>query len=149
MPEKAPSDAVVQAWTRLVRAESAVLAAVEADLKRADLPPLGWYDVLLELSRRKDGLRPFEIEKEVLLAQYNLSRLLERLEKARYVERRPCPEDARGHVVMITDPGRTLMKRMWPIYRAAIARHVGDKLTEDEATRLATLLGKLIAPRVS
>jgi DNA-binding MarR family transcriptional regulator len=128
-----------------VRAETAVLAAVEADLKRADLPPLGWYDVLLELSRRKEGLRPFEIEKEVLLAQYNLSRLIDRLEQAGYVVRRPCPEDARGQVVVITEAGRALMKRMWPVYRGAIARHVGDKLTEDEAARLATLLGKLIA----
>ncbi len=32
---------------------------------------------------------------------------------------------------------------MWPAYRAAIARHVGAKLSEDEATRLAALLGKL------
>ena len=38
------------------------------------------------------------------------------------------------------------MKRMWPTYRAAIARHVGAKLSEAEAVQLATLLGKLIAP---
>jgi DNA-binding MarR family transcriptional regulator len=146
MPEKTPSEAAIRTWARLVRAETAVLAAVEADLKRAGFPPLAWYDVLLELSRRKDGLRPFEIEKETLLAQYNLSRLLDRLEDTGYVKRQPCPEDARGHVVVLTDAGRALMKRMWPVYRAAIARHVGDKLSEDEATRLGDLLGKLIAP---
>jgi hypothetical protein len=32
---------------------------------------------------------------------------------------------------------------MWPTYRAAIARHLGAKLSEDEAARLASLLGKL------
>jgi hypothetical protein len=32
---------------------------------------------------------------------------------------------------------------MWPIYRAAIQRHVGDKLEEGEAAMLSTLLGKL------
>jgi DNA-binding MarR family transcriptional regulator len=146
MPEKPPSDAVVLAWARLVRAETAVLAAVEADLKRGGFPPLAWYDVLLELSRRKDGLRPFEIEKETLLAQYNLSRLLDRLESAGHIERQPSPDDGRGNVVVLTDNGRTLMKRMWPTYRAAIARHVGAKLSEAEAAQLATLLGKLIAP---
>jgi DNA-binding MarR family transcriptional regulator len=137
-----PSDAVVRAWTRLVRAQAAALAAVEADLKEGGLPPLAWYDVLLELSRQ-DGLRPFEIEARVLLAQYNLSRLLDRLQAAGYVERAPCAEDGRGQIVLITSSGRELQKRMWPTYRAAIARHVGEKLSDAEAETLARLLSKL------
>jgi DNA-binding MarR family transcriptional regulator len=144
MPDRAPSDAVVLAWARLVRTQQVVLAAVEADLTAAGFPPLGWYDVLLELSRlREGGMRPFALEQELLLAQYNLSRLIDRLEKAGYLERRPCPEDGRGQVVAITAPGRALVRRMWPAYRAAIARHVGARLSEDEAATLAALLGKL------
>jgi DNA-binding MarR family transcriptional regulator len=147
MPERQPSDAVVRAWARLIRAQQAVLAAVEAELKAAGFPPLGWYDVLLELTRKDAALRPFALEQELLLAQYNLSRLLDRLEKPGYIERRPCPDDGRGQVVAITAAGRALVKRMWPTYRAAIARHVGSKLSEDEAARLAALLGKLTESR--
>jgi DNA-binding MarR family transcriptional regulator len=143
MPERLPSDAVIRTWARLIRAQQAVLAAVEAELKAAGFPPLAWYDVLLELSRAEQGLRPFALEHELLLAQYNLSRLLDRLERAGYLERRACPEDGRGQIVVITAAGRALMKRMWPTYRAAIARHVGAKLSEDDASRLAALLGKL------
>jgi DNA-binding MarR family transcriptional regulator len=143
MPERLPSDAVIRAWARLIRAQQAVLAAVEAELKAAGFPPLAWYDVLLELSRAQEGLRPFALEQELLLAQYNLSRLLDRLERAGYLERRACPEDGRGQIVVITAAGRALVKRMWPTYRAAIAHHVGAKLSEDEAARLAMLLGKL------
>jgi DNA-binding MarR family transcriptional regulator len=143
MLERLPSAAVIRAWARLVRAQQAVLAAVEAELKAAGFPPLAWYDVLLELSREAAGLRPFALEQELLLAQYNLSRLIDRLESAGYVARRACPEDGRGQVVAITASGRALVKRMWPTYRAAIARHVGAKLSEDEAARLAALLGKL------
>jgi DNA-binding MarR family transcriptional regulator len=143
MPERQPSDAVVRAWTRLIRAQQATLAAIESDLKTAGFPPLAWYDVLLELSRAEAGLRPFALEQELLLAQYNLSRLLDRLEQAGYVERQTCPEDGRGQIVAITASGRALVKRMWPTYRAAIARHVGAKLSEDDAARLAALLGKL------
>ena len=55
MPERPPSEAVIRAWTRLVRAQQAVLAAVEADLESGGFPPLGWYDVLLELSRADGG----------------------------------------------------------------------------------------------
>jgi hypothetical protein len=36
---------------------------------------------------------------------------------------------------------------MWPTYRAAIARHVGAKLREGEAVRLASLLGKLTSAK--
>jgi DNA-binding MarR family transcriptional regulator len=145
MPERPPSEAVIRAWTRLIRAQQAALSAVEAELKSAGFPPLGWYDVLLELSRVDDGcMRPFVLEQKLLLAQYNLSRLLDRVEKAGYVQRRSCPEDGRGQVVALTPSGRALVKRMWPTYRAAIARHVGARLDEEEAVRLGVLLGKLI-----
>jgi DNA-binding MarR family transcriptional regulator len=147
MPERQPSEAVIRAWARLIRAQQAVLAAVEAELKAAGFPPLGWYDVLLELTRKDGAIRPFALEQELLLAQYNLSRLLDRLEKAGYIERLPCPDDGRGQEVAITAAGRALVKRMWPTYRAAIARHVGSKLSEDEAARLAALLGKLTETR--
>jgi len=142
-----PSEAVIRAWTRLVKAARVVLGAVEVDLKTAGFPPLGWYDVLLELSRETgDGLRPFVLEERLLLAQYNLSRVLDRLAEAGYVERHPHPEDRRGQVVRITASGRELLKRMWPVYRAAIARHVGARLAESEARELGVLLYRLIAP---
>ena len=55
----------------------------------------------------------------------------------------------RGQIVAITKSGRALVRRMWPSYRAAIARHVGARLSEDEAARLAALLGKLTAQQGS
>src|SRR5258708_34524818 len=96
----APSEAVIHAWTRLVKAGRVVLGSVEAELKAAGFPPLGWYDTLLELSRLKvDGLRPFVLEERLLLAQYNLSRVLDRLEGAGYVESHPRPRDVRGEIL--------------------------------------------------
>ena len=141
-----PSEDAVTAWVRLVRAEQTVLGQIEAALKAADLPPLPWYDVLLELARSEDGrLRPLELERRTLLAQYNASRLLDRMEKAGLVKREAHPEDGRGQLVAITPEGRAMQKRMWKIYGPAIAQHVGDKLQPSEAAHLARLLGKLIA----
>lgn len=143
-----PSDAATRAWTRLMRAQQAVLGAIERDLKAADLPPLAWYDVLLELSRAPDGrLRPFEIEQKTLLAQYNLSRLLDRLEKERLVERVAHEADGRGQWVAITPPGRTLQARMWKVYAGSIERHVGKKLDDKAAAMLTELLGRLLPQR--
>jgi len=140
----APSEAAVTAWVRLVKASRQVLGAVEADLKQSGLPPLGWYDVLLELRRAPAPLRPLELEGRLLLAQHNVSRLIDRLEAAGYVERQPCEEDGRGQVVALTADGRDLIKRMWPTYRAAIQRHVGARLSSEQAVALGRVLGQLL-----
>src|SRR4051812_6068712 len=114
-----PSDEVVTAWARLVRAEQALLGRIESELKEAGFPPLGWYDVLLELGRAEDGrLRPVELERRTLLAQYNASRLIDRMEKAHLVARGAHAEDGRGQWVAITTDGRALQKRMWKVYGA-------------------------------
>jgi DNA-binding MarR family transcriptional regulator len=139
-----PSDSVTRAWIKLIRSREKVLGAIEHDLKAGGCPPLAWYDVLLELSRAPGGrLRPFEIEKETLLAQYNLSRLLDRLEKDGLVARAPCEDDARGQWVAITEKGRATQARTWKVYARAIQKHVGAKLDDKAAAALAELLGRL------
>ena len=144
MAEAAPSDSVVKAWARLVKAQHKVMGAVEADLRKAGLPPLAWYDVLLELRRSEKGLRQLEIEGRLLLAQHNVSRLVDRLEKGGLARRSPVAEDGRGQLVSITEEGRELLRRMWPVYRDSIERHVGRKLSDADAETLAELLGRLI-----
>ena len=127
-----------------MRAQQLVLDAIEQDLKVADLPPLDWYDVLLELSRAEDGrLRPYEIEKRTLLAQHNLSRLLDRMGKAGLVQREVFSDDGRGRWVIITDAGRAMQARMWNVYAAALQRHLGNKLDNTQADQLAELLTAL------
>jgi DNA-binding MarR family transcriptional regulator len=140
-----PSETVVRAWARLMRAQRLALGAVEQALTSAGLPPLGWYDALIELERAgDDGLRPFELERAMLLEQYNLSRLIDRLEKAGYVERRACADDGRGQIVAITAAGRAIRRRMWPVYAAAIEDALGRHLSAKQAESLDALMGALI-----
>ena len=140
-----PSETTVAAWVRLNRARHAALTSIEAALKQAGLPPLVWYDVLLELSRAEaGGLRPYEIERRMLLPQYGLSRLLDRIEAAGYIRREPCPEDGRGFVVHITATGAAVQRRMGPHYADAIQHSIAHRLAPEETTRLAALLHKLV-----
>jgi len=139
-----PSKSVIRAWALLVKQGQQVLNSVERDLKTSGLPPLSWYDALLELAREETGrLRPFELEQQMLLAQYHMSRLIGRLAKAGYVERLSYAQDRRGQIIRITGAGRNLLTRMWPVYADAIRRHLGDKITDEEAAVLARILGKL------
>lgn len=139
-----PSAEAATAWTQLMRVHEQVLGRVENDVKQAGFPPLSWYDVLQELARAPRGaLRPVEIEKQLLLPQYGLSRLIDRIVEAGLAERRQCPVDKRGLYVAITDTGRDMQKKMWHAYAAAIERHVGSKLSDTEAAKLCHLLNRL------
>lgn len=139
-----PTQLATRAWVTLMRAQQELLGAIEQELKTAGLPQLSWYDVLLELSRERDSrLRPYQIEERTLLSQYNLSRLIDRMEAAGLVSKEPFGEDGRGRVIALTEKGRELREKTWEVYGAAIAKHIGERLTDEEAELLARLLSKL------
>lgn len=142
------SKSVVATWIALMRAQQTTLLKIERAFRDAKLPPLAWYDVLWELDRAEDGrLRPVEIERRMLIAQSNISRLIDRLEGEGHVERRPCEADGRGQHVVITPSGRELRRRMWPVYARALREAVGHRVSEREAANLAGLLTKLTDER--
>jgi DNA-binding MarR family transcriptional regulator len=136
------TEAAERAWMQLIRAHRSALCSVEKALRAADLPPLEWYDVLLELERG-GRLRPRDMQDRLLLAQYNLSRLLDRMESDGLVTRERCSDDARCQWVQATPAGKALRKRMWPVYADAIRGAVEARLTRAQAAQLADLLGRV------
>jgi DNA-binding MarR family transcriptional regulator len=90
-------------------------------------------------------LRQAGVQDRTQLAQYNVCRLVDRLEKEGLVERRQCTQDGRSNVLCITAKGRELRRKMWPVYAAGIEEHFGARLTAEEAQQLAGLLAKLVA----
>ena len=140
-----PTPAVVEAWAGLVRTERALLDKVEEALKRARLPPLDWYHVLYEIDRAPKGmLRQTGVQDRTQLAQYNVCRLVDRLQREGLVERHQCRIDGRNNVLVITTKGRALRRAMWPVYATAIEEHFGAHLSQAEAEQLARLLTKLV-----
>ncbi|MEC9344198.1 MAG: helix-turn-helix domain-containing protein [Pseudomonadota bacterium] len=100
--DRSPSPETVRAWALLMRVSRQLLESVEASLKKAGLPPLVWYDVLHELAKAgTGGLRQAQLVEKMLLAQYNVSRLLARMEKDELVLRRHAEEDGRGQTITI------------------------------------------------
>jgi DNA-binding MarR family transcriptional regulator len=138
--------AVIEAWAGLVRTEKAVSDTIEERLKSVGLPPLDWYLVLNELDRSPKGmLRQSGVQNRIQIAQYNVCRLVDRLEREKLVERHQCQVDGRNNVVVITAKGRALRRAMWPVYAAAIEEQFGARLSQAEAEQLAQLLTK-VAP---
>jgi DNA-binding MarR family transcriptional regulator len=110
------------AWRAFLRAHSAMLRRIGRDLDEADLPPLSWYDVLAALRDAPEGrLRQVELAEQVLLSKSGLSRLVDRIVEGGLVERVTCPSDRRAFFVSLTDAGRAMLERMWPVYARGVA----------------------------
>ncbi len=129
-------------WTRLILASSRVQDEVEAALKTEGLPPLGWYDALWEIEKAAGGIRPLVLQGRLLLPQYGLSRLIDRMAKAGLVTRRDCNTDGRGQMLALTAQGLSTRARMWPIYAAVLQAEIGI-LPHDLAAALVLGLGLL------
>ena len=72
-----------------------------------------------------------------------MTALVEKLERAGYVERRPDPADARGVLVCLTDRGKALAPVMDGVSRALEAL-VASRLSAEEADALERLLSRCV-----
>jgi DNA-binding MarR family transcriptional regulator len=135
----------VRAWTRLVRAQRMLTDLVDLRLKAATLPPVAWYPTLHELDRASDaGLRLFEIEQATGEAQYSVSRMVDRIEKAGLVRRAPCEDDRRGWRILITPEGRAARAAMWDVYARVLEENFVDRLSGKQIRALDEILGDLL-----
>jgi DNA-binding MarR family transcriptional regulator len=142
----AQQDSARHAWAVFLTTHAVLVGAVEARLAKADLPPFSWYDLLWALERADDGRRRMhELADLVVLSRSNLTRLIDRLEKARLVRRVPSEDDRRGAYAEITAEGRKLRRKMWPVYAAAIDELFGAHLTKADADSIARALRKVLA----
>lgn len=135
----------LDAWRKYYGSFWRVFAAIESDLAAADLPSLSWYDALYELylapGRR---LRMSELAQSALLTRSGLTRLVDKLEKARLIERKACPTDGRVQHAELTEKGIEMLRKIWPIYRAGIAKYFAAHVREPEARQLAAVFSRIV-----
>lgn len=141
-PDRIPSDPIQRAWIALGRVSQAIRESVEQALKDAELPDITWYTVLWELERAGKPTRPKDLAIPLFILPYQLSRLVDRMEKDGLVMRVECPEDKRGHLLEPTAKGFAMRKQMWAVYAPAMDEAM-SRIDEAEALTLARLLNKL------
>ena len=133
------------AWQKYYVSFWRVYAAIETDLAAANLPSLSWYDALYELylapQRR---LRMSELARSALLSRSGLTRLVDKLEKAKLIERQACPTDGRAQHAQLTDKGVETLRKIWPVYRAGIAKYFAARLDKAEAGQIAAAFERIV-----
>jgi DNA-binding MarR family transcriptional regulator len=135
----------ILAWRKFLTAHLILVEQIERDLAAANLPPLSWYDVLFALSEAPEQkLRLHELAETVLLSRSNLTRLVDRLEGAKLIQREQCPNDRRGAFAVITGAGLIMRDQIWVAYSQAIQEYFACHLNADEVKVLIKLLNKII-----
>jgi len=133
------------AWAVLLTAHATLVEKIEEALAEADLPPLAWYDVLWELEKAPEGkLRMHELARRVVLTRSNLTRLADRLESAKLIERADTPHDRRGYDCVITRAGLAMRKKMWPVYKTEIERLFSRHINVEEARIMGDALSRAV-----
>jgi DNA-binding MarR family transcriptional regulator len=131
-------------WTRFLKSHSAISRRLERDLADEHGLTLSDYDVLVQLSLAPGrSLRPVELARAVLLTRSGITRLVQGLERAGFVERVDCPEDARGYLVGLTPDGLELIRSARETHLEGVAELFSDRYSDEELEMLSNLLDRL------
>jgi DNA-binding MarR family transcriptional regulator len=136
------------AWGAVLRVHAAVLPSLDRELRMKTGLPLGWYDVLLELSAAPDGqLTMSELGQRAVLSRSRISRVVDELADAGLVSRTRHPTDGRSAFASLTAEGRARFEAAAPVYVEAIQTHFAAELTTDQLRGVRDGLDAVLAPR--
>jgi DNA-binding MarR family transcriptional regulator len=134
----------VQAWTRLLRASAATTKLLSAELQEQHGLTISDYEALLVLSRAEEGrMKRVELARNLMLSPSGVTRLLQGLEDAGFVERAACETDLRITYAQLTDAGRAKLASAADDHVASVRALFEEHFGNEELRALAEILGKL------
>jgi DNA-binding MarR family transcriptional regulator len=127
-----------------LRAHAAVTRQLSARLEAAHGLTLSDFDVLVQLYFAPEhALRRVDIARAVLLTASGITRLLDGLERAGWVEKRACDTDARVSYAVLTEAGVEKFEAARRTHTADVEELFSSRFSDEERERLAELLGRL------
>ena len=137
----------VQAFVALVRAHAATTRRLNTQLTADHALTINDYEVLLRLARSDDRrMRRVDLAEQVLLTPSGITRLLDGLERAGYVERGGCESDRRVVYAVLTDAGLQKLREASASHVAQIEAFFGARFDAAELASVAALLERLGEP---
>jgi DNA-binding MarR family transcriptional regulator len=127
----------------VVTSHAAVTERVQKAFAAADLPPLSWYELLRAISQSPDGPpRMSDLAAWLTLSRGGITKLVDRLQDAGYVQRVSCSEDRRSLSAELTPAGKRMVEEMGTVYAAELDRHL-SALSSDEAELILAALTRV------
>ena len=132
-----------QALLQILRTADILWNASHAFFARWNISP-SQFNVLNLLFDRPDGLSQIELGRQLIVHRSNVTGLVDRLERRRLVRRKNAQDDRRAYCVVLTPPGRRLIRAILPEYYA-MAQKVWGAFPAARARQLAADLQTLFA----
>jgi DNA-binding MarR family transcriptional regulator len=134
----------LDAWVGFLRSHAAITRQLNVDLLDAHGLTINDYEVLIHLAGAEDGMmRRVDLAESVLLTASGITRLLDGLERAGYVEKARCDSDARVSYAKLTGEGRAMLVEASQTHLAGIEELFTSRFSGDELETLGALLGRL------
>ncbi|QHS59311.1 MarR family winged helix-turn-helix transcriptional regulator [Chitinophaga agri] len=116
--------------------------ALGANLKEHGLLPQHYNALRIIKGRHPEPVSAGDIKDVMLDKASDVTRLLDKLEKLEYVQRRLCPHNRRKMDISITPQGLKLLSDL-DVLMDTFYEDLADRITEDEAAVLSDLLDKV------
>jgi DNA-binding MarR family transcriptional regulator len=126
------SDKQLRAWRAVVTSHAAVTDRVQKALAAADLPPLSWFELMSAVENSPNGRpRMSDLAERMTLSRGGITKLVDRLQDAGYLERISCAEDRRSLQAELTPAGQRMLKELQSVYQTEVERHLASLSAED------------------
>jgi DNA-binding MarR family transcriptional regulator len=133
----------LEAWRAVVTSHAAVTERVQRALAAADLPPLSWFEVLSAIHNSPTGApRMSDLADWLTLSRGGITKLVDRLQEAGYLERVSCAEDRRSLQAELTPAGERMLAEMQAVYETELERHL-RALSAEDAELISAALQKV------
>ena len=129
-------------FTDLVRVETRLYNAVAEHVKEEAGVGAGHFELLRYVRDHPDA-RVADIASAFAIGVGTTSKIVDRLEKQGWMERRPNPANRRSSLLALTPAGESVVSRAEPAWQAAIQEILGGAVTPDELTALSLALDAL------
>ncbi|QFT98231.1 transcriptional regulator SlyA [Roseovarius sp. THAF8] len=133
----------LSAWQVLSRSHRRLQGHLDAALKAEGLPSLDVLDALAALDARPEGQTARSLENRLMLPQYGVSRLLDRMEKDGLIRRVADASDKRLKHVHLTETGRATLVAMVQTRDAALDAFLAPRAKPGQLDRITDLLSLL------
>ena len=131
------------AWIGFAETQGDLITALENDLAPTGLT-LGDYQVFVYLSAAEgDSMKMCDLAEVLQLSPSGLTRRLDGLVKAGWVERRPSELDRRVMHAALTEAGRAKLESAAPVHVASVRARIIDHLDHEDLRAFAEAFRKI------
>ena len=134
----------LEAWRSYLQSHASIVRGLDAELASEHGITSRDYEVMLYLAQAPDRqLAMSALAERTMLTRSGITRLVDGLVAAGYVERVACPHDARLSYAQLPDAGHDKLRSAGCSHVRSIQRLFFEHFSPEEVAVLAGLLGRL------